>query len=243
MDLTDIKKSIHQQIKNGYYIPFLYLFLLYIFRDMFHVTLFIIKLHSVNHFYWFGELYNYRNIPKQFNFVKQFVRMTDTGHLVSLLYMIDPSFLPLAHNVHFFITAGFWTGKYLGSQDQDMISNRDMISISNKEDQNMILYDNTISCISHGVPYILFLRELWITDQCHVFDLHTLWISYQWNYIWLFMVYLPWRIYTGDVIYTILDMKEGIKKPLKFFCFLHVVTLVSNIIGYGMSYMVCNYTQ
>jgi hypothetical protein len=158
--------------------------------------------------------------------------MTDTGHLVSLLYMIDPTYLPLAHNVHFFITAGFWTGKYIGSTDQDIITLTD-------KHQEMIIYDNTISCISHGLPYLLFLREFWITQQCYSFDYHTLWISYRWNYIWLFMVYVPWRIYTGDVIYTILDLKQGYEKPIKFICFLHVVTLVANIVGYCMSYLAC----
>lgn len=232
MDITKFNKSIHNQIKNGYYIPFLYVFLLFIFRDILRVSLFIIKLYPVNHFYWFGELYNYRNIPKQFNFIKQFVRMTDTGHLVSLLYVIDPSYLPLAHNVHFFITVGFWTGKYIGSSDQDMIS-------LNDKHQSMIMYDNTMSYISHGLPYLLFLREIWISEQCGSFDLHTLWISYRWNYIWFFMVYIPWRIYTGDVIYTIFDLNKGYEIPLKFICFLHLVTLVANIVGYGMSNLLC----
>ena len=232
MEITELKKSFHQHIKNGYYIPFLYVGLLFIFRDLFHVTLFTIKLYSVHHFYWFGELYSYKNIPKQYNFVKQFVRMTDTGHLVSLLYMIDPSYLPLAHNVHFFITVGFWTGKYLGSND------RDMISISNNH-ENMKMYNNIISCISHGIPYLLFLREISLKEECYVFDYHTLCITYQWIYIWFFMVYIPWRIYTGDVIYTIMDINNGIEKPMKFFCFLKILVGISNIFGYGMSRLLC----
>jgi hypothetical protein len=213
-------------IANGYYIPFLYLLSLYIFRDIFHVTIIIMKLYSVNHFYWFGELYNYQNIPKQFNFIKQFVRMTDTGYFVYLLYIIDPSYLQLAHNVQFFITLGYWTGNYIGSNDEDNIS-----FIHKNE------YDNAVSNLSHIIPYLLFVRELIISKQCYSFDLHTLWISYGWNYIWLLFIYVPWRMYTGDVIYTIFH--DGTEKIVKFFCFLHLLVFMANITGYTLTYIVC----
>jgi len=159
--------------------------------------------------------------------------MTDTGHLVSLLYLMDRSYLPLAHNVHFFITVGYWTGRLMGSEDQD--------TLIEKNDSGIIKwYDRTWSSISHGLPYLLFMRELILSEQCYSFDLHTLWISYRWNYIWLLMVYVPWRFYTGDIVYSILDINENREKSLKFFGFLHLITFISNILGYSLSYFLCN---
>jgi hypothetical protein len=223
---------IYNYMKNGFYIPFIYIGLLLITQNLFHSTVIAIKLYPANHYYWFGHLYSYSNIPKQYNWVKQFVRMTDTGHLVSFLYLLDKSYLPLAHNVHFFITIGYWTGRVLGSHDQDSL-------IYQKDTSIIQWYDMTWSCISHGVPYILFLRELILSEQCFSFDLYTLWLSYRWNYIWLLAVYIPWRFYTGDVIYTILDIKNGIEKPLYFIIFLHVVTIISNIFGYLITIVNC----
>ena len=89
--------------------------------------------------------------------------------------------------------------------------------------------------------------EYWANQMCEhhrlaidqIFDYHTLWITYQWIYIWFFMVYIPWRIYTGDVIYTIMDINNGIEKPMKFFYFLNILVGISNIFGYGMSGLLC----
>jgi len=219
-------------IKNGLYIPIVYIGLLFLTENLFLSTVITVKLYPANHWYWFSHTYSYNNIPKQYNFVKQFVRMTDTGHLVSLLYLMDSSYLPLAHNVHFFITIGFWTGKVMGSFDQDVLIQ--------KPDSGMIHWYQTVwSSVSHGLPYLLFLREIWISDQCFVFDMHTLWISYRWIYVWLVTVYIPWRFYTGDVIYTILDIQEDRMKQMKFIGGLHLGLIVANIVGYMLTAGIC----
>jgi hypothetical protein len=219
-------------MKNGFYIPFLYIGLLWLTQNLFLSTVIAVKLNPANHYYWFGDAYSYTNIPKQYNFVKQFVRMTDTGHLVSLLYLMDNSYLPVAHNVHFFITVGYWTGRLIGSQEEDLVLEKPNSGI-------IRWYTSALSSISHGIPYLLFLREIVLSEQCYVFDLHTLWVSYRWNYIWFLVIYVPWRLYTGDVVYSILDLKNGYEKPVKFFAFLHVVTLISNIFGYLLTRIVC----
>jgi len=232
-DNTDeLKKSLISYIKNGFYIPFSYLLLLLLTQNFFLSTIIAVKLYPANHWYWFSDSYSYGNIPKQYNWVKQFVRMTDTGHLVSLLYLMDRSYLPLAHNVHFFITAGYWTGRIIGSQDQDQLLE--------KPDSGIIRWHETAwSSFCHGLPYLLFLRELVLSKQCYVFGWHNLWVSYRWNYLWLFMVYLPWRLYTGDIIYSIFHINEDRQKQIKFFVFLHLITLLSNITGYLLTRLLC----
>ena len=219
-------------MKNGFYIPFLYIGLLWLTQNLFLSTVILVKLYPANHYYWFSDAYSYTNIPKQFTFVKQFVRMTDTGHLVSLLYLIDNSYLPLAHNVHFFITVGYWTGRLIGSKDEDLLLEKPNSGIIRS-------YESAWSSISHGLPYLIFLREIVLSEQCYSFDLHTLWLSYRWNYLWLLTVYLPWRLYTGDVVYSIFHINEDRVKQMKFFGFLHLVTLVSNIFGYLITRMIC----
>jgi hypothetical protein len=221
--------SFIKYMKNGFYIPILYYGLLWLTQNLFLSTIIILKLYPANHYYWFTDAYSYSNIPKQLTFMKQFVRMTDTGHLVSFLYLVDKTYLPLAHNVHFFITVGYWTGKAIGSLDQDIVLE--------KPDSGIIRwYETAWSSLNHGLPYLLFLREMIISNKCYSFDYHTLWLSYQWNYIWLVFIYIPWRLYTGDIIYSILDIKSGYEKPLKFFIFLHLVTLFANITGYVFSF-------
>jgi len=227
-----LKEVVIHYIKNGFYIPVVYFGLLYFTQNLFLSTVITVKLYPANHYYWFGDSYSYINIPKQYNWVKQFVRFTDTGHLVSLLYLMDHSYYPLAHNVHFFITTGFWVGKLMGSEDQDIISEL--------PNSGIIRSHETIwSCVSHGLPYVMFLREMILSKTCYSFDLHTIWLSYQWNYMWLVFIYVPWRVYTGDMIYSILDLNQGYEKPVKFFLFLHLIVLIANSIGYGMTYFLC----
>jgi len=229
---SKMKSTFINYMKNGFYIPFLYVGLLWFTQNLLVSTIITVKLYPANHYYWFGDAYSYTNIPKQYTFVKQFVRMTDTGHLVSFLYLMDRSYLQLAHNVHFFITVGYWTGRAIGSQDEDLLLEKPNSGI-------IQWYETAWSSVSHGLPYALFLRELILSDECYSFDLHTLWVSYRWNYLWLTMVYLPWRFYTGDVVYSILHLNNGYEKPAKFFLFLHLVTLVSNITGYLVTHIVC----
>jgi len=229
---SNMKSKIILYLKNGFYIPFVFLLLSWLTQNFFLSTIIAVKLYPANHWYWFSESYSYNNIPKQYNWVKQFVRMTDTGHLISLLYFVDSSYLPLAHNVHFFITAGYWTGRALGSQDQD--------KLLEKPNSGIIRWHEIAwSSVSHGLPYLLFLREMIRSEQCFSFDWNTLLVSYQWNYIWFLAVYMPWRIYTGDIVYSILDLNNGYEKAAKFFIFLHLVTLVSNSTGYLLTRVIC----
>jgi len=229
---SNMMSKIITYIKNGFYIPFVYMGLLWLTQNFFLSTIIAVKLYPANHWYWFSEAYSYDNIPKQYNWVKQFMRFTDTGHIVSFLYLLDSAYLPLAHNVHFFITLGYWAGKALGSEDQDQLLE--------KPNSGIIRWHETFwSSVCHGIPYLLFLREMILSEQCFVFDWHILWSSYLWNYIWLFVIYIPWRVYTGDIIYSILDFSNGYEKPAKFIVFLHFVTLFSNITGYLLSLLLC----
>jgi hypothetical protein len=60
----------------------------------------------------------------------------------------------------------------------------------------------------------------------------TLKYTFAWLYGWLFFIYIPWRVYTGDPIYSILDAKQTPKKYIcGFIVAVHALALLSNKVG------------
>jgi hypothetical protein len=218
-----IQQVVIKHLKNGIYFPVLFYFIYYITNNLLLSIIIIMKLYPTNYFYWFGNKYNYLNIPKKYNFIKQFVRLTDTGHFVSFLYIINPEYLPLAHNIHFLITFGFWTGRYLGMRDTDYFT---------KDPDIIEWYTTKWSYISHGLPYLMFLRQMILIEKCYEFGYETIWYSYLWVYTWFVCIYTPWRMYTGDVIYTILSDDIPMKRRLGFIGIIHFILLMANFTGY-----------
>jgi hypothetical protein len=93
--------------------------------------------------------------------------------------------------------------------------------------------------IHHTLPYIL-IHVLWYDEWKHreiscsyEYSNTTLLYSYAWLYTWFLCIYLPWRYYTGDTVYSILDQKQ-ISKPvmLGFIGFIHILIFISNMFGY-----------
>ena len=73
-------------------------------------TIIIQKMYVINYYYHYEHLYHF--VPHPYNWIKQFIRFTDTGHIVSFLYYFNPKMLPLAHNVHFIITFAYWISNF-----------------------------------------------------------------------------------------------------------------------------------
>ena len=226
------QETITKYIKNGFHIHLIHAVLQHITKNTYLSATFSIKLYSLNYFYWYGTLYTYLPNPRH-NWVKQFIRFTDTGHIASALPLIVPSALPVAHNVHFIIMAGYWFGRLVfGLKDADRIA----------DDGNNGLIDwHTDLCtfIHHTVPYLL-IHTLWLEEWNHrdiicatEYRTETLLRTYAWLYAWFFFIYLPWRMYTGDTVYSILDLKQT-SKPIMFgfIGFIHVLVFLSNFIGY-----------
>ena len=67
-------------IKNGMYIHVIHAALTYTY-NFYLASCISIKLYSINYFYWYGHLLNYLKNPR-LNWVKQFIRFTDTGHII-----------------------------------------------------------------------------------------------------------------------------------------------------------------
>ena len=81
-------------VKNGLYIHFITALLYYNTNNSYIAWNLSIKLYSLNYFYWYGHLYSYLPNPK-YNWIKQFIRFTDTGHIASALPFFYPNGLTL----------------------------------------------------------------------------------------------------------------------------------------------------
>lgn len=188
-------RSFTYWIHNGYHtiavLPLVYV----LSHDLFLATSLLMKLYSANYWYYYASHYDYIKPPyAHLNAFKQFIRFTDTGHLVSLLYcVVDKSWLPIAYNVHGIITCGYWFGKlFLDMPDADAIHIEGL-------DHGIT---NTMSYMTHIVPYAMIAREVLTTDCSDAFSTMSLLQTYLWFYTWFVGIYIPWRYYTGDYVYS-----------------------------------------
>jgi hypothetical protein len=219
-------------IKNGFHIHVIHALLQYITNNTYLSATICIKLYSLNYFYWYGHLYNY--LPnKKLNWIKQFIRFTDTGHIVSFGYLFFPKILPLAHNVQFIISSGYWLGKVLfDMKDADRLGTTSSPDI-------VEWHMDICTYIHHTIPYVL-IHMLWQEEIKHrqlicsyEYNNTTLLYTYAWLYIWFFFIYLPWRYHTGDPVYSILDKTQTPSIVIfGFIIIIHVILFLSNIIGY-----------
>ena len=110
------------------------------------------------------------------------------------------------------------------------------------DDEYIVWFNNLWAYAVHAVPIVLLIRELILQDVCVVyFTTNDLYYSYVWVYSWLFLVYAPWRYYTKDPVYSILDANGPFSIKIKIFTIMNVAVFVSNIIGYFISHTICKY--
>ena len=215
-------------IKNGFYIHLLQACLYYTTQNIYISSIVAIKMYSVNYFYWYGNQFTFMPNPRH-NWIKQFTRLTDTGHFASFLPLFFHSILPVAHNVHFIIMSGYWIGKCaFNLKDADKLNFPDILD----------WHTDLCTYIHHSVPYLLIhylfsQQHADISINCdYEYNMDTLKYTFAWLYGWLFFIYIPWRIYTGDPISSILDAKQTPKKYIcGFIVAVHTLALLSNKVG------------
>lgn len=214
-----------QYIKNGFHVHAIHALLQLWTHNTFLAATVSIKLYSLNYFFWFGHHYTYL---KRHNWVKQFIRFTDTGHIASFLLLLPglQPFLPVAHNVHFIIMIGYWAGKLLfGLKDADRLVTPGLVE----------WHLDLCTYIHHTLPYLMIHYFAATQDQTAEYNGQTLLWTYAWLYAWFTLIYLPWRIYTRDPVYSILDQKQTTPMTMALFVlFVHVLVALSNYVGYGL---------
>jgi hypothetical protein len=209
-------------IKNGYYVPLLYPLIQMTTGNSFLAAIITLKAFPANYWHCYESEYEY--LPRGYNWVKQFVRFTDTGHLASALVFASPEYIPVAFTTHFLITVGYWGGKIwfsLGDPDDKPMEGLDPVFVKGW------------SYANHSLPLLLLLAKL--RTECVPFT-YDQWVnSYLWVYSWFFFVYMPWRLTTGDSVYDILSYETPIKKVGLFVAFVHAVVSIGHVTGYVLS--------
>jgi len=191
-------------LKNGYYIPFLFPLVYFYTQNVLLSTNLTLKLFPANYMFWYSHKFDLSFADRRYNQLKQIVRFTDTGYLVSILAIQSPSYIPNAFNIHFAITFGYWIAKVvLGLDDVDR-TNGPTYSMN---------YERFWGALVHGTPLAILLQKIISTDirkdTCpYYFSPQTLQISYVWLWVWFFGMYLPWRIRTGDPVYSFMDLRN-----------------------------------
>ena len=218
--------SLQVFIKNGLYIPFLFMFHYLYYKNLFLSSIICLKLYPANYFFWFNNNYKYNNVPMSLNWIKQFIRFTDSGHIINFIYYFYPKIFPIGFNIHFIITFGYWIGRlFFNMKDCDSL--HDPIII--KEVEYFFCYCN------HSLPLLLFLYEIYKGEYIFIFDMKSLYYSYVWGYGWFIFVYMPWRKITNDYVYDILHPNVSVKTKCIFISLLTVFIGISNSIGYYLT--------
>ena len=226
-----IEHTILKYIKNGFYIPPLFILLCVSLNQIFLPLIICLKLCSVNYYYWFSHMYDFKFSNKNYNILKQMVRFTDTGHIASFIYYFYPNFLPIAFNIHFIITIGYWGGKLCF----------DLHDFESYRDTDIIIWFTEIwAVLNHGMG-LLCLTWFIINDQtCNdYFDNSTITYTYYWIYTWFLLIYLPWRFRTGDVLYSILSNESTTINKISYVLLIHILVIISNTLGYFLQNNEC----
>ena len=206
-------------IKNGLYLPFISILMYFIVGDIYLPTFFLLKSFSVSYFMNFYDLYENPEWVKW----KHMIRLTDTGHIASLLFYYDKSFVPLVHNVHFIITFAYHSTKIL-------LGLKEAVEVENKEICSYV--QDLHEFANHSIHYILVSHYIMNNqkDYC-LFTDSSITLTYIWIYTWLFCIYIPWVYFTNDYLYSILEPKTPMKTRLSVILFVHCLVSVSNQVG------------
>lgn len=196
---------------------------LYLFLNNFLLTITIfLKLNTMIYYYHFSKHYKYKGCK----YIKPWVRFTDTSYIASLIYIIngDSDSYGLAFTVHGLISMGYWIGwKLFGVTDLDDILD------SNIDDMFCEFYSSFTTACVHGLPFILLHND--ICKYNNSFTNNTITNLKIWISLWISCIYLPWRMYSGDPIYSVLKDFTNIK--LKIQTTILAILLINITVFYG----------
>jgi hypothetical protein len=211
-------------LKNGFFIPIVAVVLYSQTQHPYLTSTIILKLYPANYFFWYYEDHDCKFQNPRWNQLKQFVRFTDTGHYANAIYLLmgkSPRFFPIAFNIHFAITFGYWIAR-AGFGMNDFIT---------KDPEYSKAGEDFWASLVHGWPLLLLLGDLRNTDMCLNYGTRQdlVW-SYVWILGWFLAIYLPWRLRTGDPVYSIMSDKVPIVKRVMIGGFMISLITVSNAI-------------
>ena len=215
---TETTNKVKYVFENGYYIPFLYPVFYYFLQNHLLTVTIVLKLLATNFYVHFGHMYEYSKYCPVIT--KPFMRLTDTGYIATLIAHYYPSFFPVAFNIHFMIsTAYFFAVVVLGMKDMDKNYTTDI-------DGDFI---TMWSYCVHLIPFSIFCYML--LQKKYNFDRSTFSQALMWAFGWLFFIYVPFRLLTGDCIYSVLDYNESRWVQIAVVLIVILLLLAGNTVG------------
>lgn len=198
-------------------------------NSLFASTVISLKMFQENYYFWFYDNFKYpENTPVIVKYCKQFSHFTDMGHIISLLSVYDYTWLPVAFNLHFVISFAYWTSKLLLGLKDDDDGNFENL---NHDERPWPLWTEFWWTLNHSLPIIILTGWIMYDPSLFVFDWYTLGLSLGWLYGWFVLVYIPWRLYTGDAVYSIFNENTPTFKKIMFVLIVNGMFLTSNMVG------------
>ena len=209
--------SLRLYVLNGGHVLFVCMLLCFI-DPLFSLYIYL-KIQPTLYYHTFSHLY-----PISYYKWKHMVRLTDTGFIANMIYYFNPDMLPLAFNIHFIITFGFWFAVlFVNMKEVDTIEHEDIVPI----------FHNIHAVLNHSVSFmVLFYQN---TIHRYDFNSKSLADSYLWLYGWLLFIYIPWRALTGDMVYSFFDIRKSKIAPIFMYVFTHILLYFSNELGKNTS--------
>jgi len=210
-------------VNNGYHVILTTVNLLLVTQN-FRLCMYIyLKWYSYNYYKQFCHLYPEPNVYKW----KHMIRLTDTSHIANFLSYYYTPFLPVAHNIHFAISTGYYLAIFfLGMKDVDQVGMNTSVS------ENLLWIHEQLN---HTVPYLISMYTVYNGSSnimcTYEFNTSTLLYSYLWLYVWVFFIYIPWRWRTSDPVYSVLGNDSSITMKIKAVCTVHLFIYFGNCFG------------
>jgi len=213
-------------IKNGFIILNLYYPLYLLVNDHLTATTIILKLLHINYYYYFGHLSPKLNHTTKL--IRPWVRLTDTGFYALIVYYLYNDFFPICFNIHFVISVAYWIIMIIfGFQDSDNINSHEL----------SVYIAQFTSSITHGLPLLLLSKD--ICSNNVYFNDESLSYTNYWISGWFIFIYIPWRLFTHDEIYTVLNINTPQFYKLFTIFFVFVLSFLSNEIGKMIQNKIC----
>jgi hypothetical protein len=122
------------------------------------------------------------------------------------------------------ITFAYWFAKlFLGMKDADDRNN----------DPYVVAFEKFWGASNHGLVYLIIVYRILTENQCNnYFTTTDFYYTALWFYSWGFFIYIPWRGFTGDPVYSILANDTPLKTMFVAFVLMNSSTYISNLVGY-----------
>ena len=211
--------SIYHYMINGIWIP-ICCFWYYMQTNNAILPIYVwLKAFPTNYYIVFSHLYSNPSIIKY----KHMIRLTDSGHILNFLFYFWPeTFASIAHNILFIITFAYFICTY-GLNMKDTDGRRNKIVIYWIHDLHEI--------INHCLPYTLVVKYLLLEKNNSLFMGYSVFYSYIWLYVWFCCIYIPWNVYTGDCVYSVLSKETPWKIKISVFLGVNFMVLMANEVG------------